>query len=1286
MYVFFLYSKVKICIIIHNYAKKKRYDFLSYFKGVKSNIMKAYETHVLKLFRTNNGSIHSTAESNEKKSRSDIAEILQNQRAIYYMFDYFDLMIYEFLNEENKKYLNFLGMEDSFEDLKFRGVTEKLLALYRSEEQGNEGALVSKEDHNQELIMDSEEFLSQTPFIGVIQIGIHPKAYQDNLEKDAFLAKCELDIQSVIDKVRGSYSSSKYFLLHTLTSGDFCLIVKSEDIHCIYQLAGSIGTYLSHQKYPLFTTYTNVGVEIKMAADRLSFLTFGNDTIEKCMKDRYTLRFSVKTNYINKVMDCLKDSMKQSEYATNSNELRGLFGRYDFLIRLNISQFSMLFPYLCDYKLGIQEEGLFVGKVNQGDSLISTLINGIKKGYIYNLNERVLTEPYMDAPEAAQQATLKVNDIGELIMAYDGLKEKGNEFNIVRRNFIDSMRELKELIHIYASLRCGTDSYLNGKIQHTYLKVLFDNLKRAIPNLVKGKGNDFDDMDLKRHYVYDFKLCVEAINQFTRFLQNINMQTVQAPQYEIQTKIDSEKLIIAYHEYMYQYLDTYYKLGDRPHFLPIIYPDASVDKVEVQVPFSEGYEYDVDGTMSFFVICRVPSFEYFGRVYEMLPWLTHEIGHSMRILKRNERNDQLLEIIFDNLFQNVVQRWLSENDTNRLIFRYGQLKDNLAEILSKEYLTYYKKYVNQLYKENRMMDLEYSILLFFSNYFNPKDRAAYADINHTYNFEEAVKKLLEELTELSLRYHVFSKKDRTKLIQNAVRYATAEKAEIYLYYIYQWLNSIYKKLLKEYYKRICIEIEKDQVPINYKIPHLTYMDIIRSDRSALEKKIIDLLTSNMEIKLPKEIFQKYQIIMRDYFYEVIKINQICFSFQKIYRRMDLKKIDASMLKGVRNEIHKKMEPYYNSEKAECFILDMDLNNVLSTAGYNHDELYTAKQMLDNLHTSMSQISMDNYQRWLGHSVTYYREVCADLIMCKILGLNAFGYVRMFMKFIGEIDYEPIDITPDLVSMERLRIVASVLIYEFETKDEMIGGSADRIKDKVGKTNKKETIIECDRLYKETKEFCIHLLKQLGNKIKDKLILISQSYNLEDNLECCTTTISASIEHVEALFQTAGRTDIKYSDINSIFTTGAFWRDNAKWEKAKKERSIYIPCYEQLRENDYIFNRIYNMLSCVFNIFMGHEITASNSRFKQFVQFYEKVKLSPFNETEDGCSKSNINNEIRDYYNSTDRIGYFETDKKLNTLIEFFEEYYYENRFRIADINWEHMYYSKAEGGPHNDEL
>ncbi|MDF2544756.1 MAG: hypothetical protein K0S47_4474 [Herbinix sp.] len=1263
--------------------------------------MKTYETHVLKLFRTNNGSIHSTAESDDKKSRSEISKVLQNQREVYFMFDYFDLMTYEVLNEESKKYVNFLGMEESFDDLNFRGVTEKLLALYRHEEQGVEGALVSKEDHNQELAAHSEEFLSKTPFIGIIQIGIHPKAYQDNQEQDAFLTKCELDIQLVIDKVKASYSSSKYFLLHTLTSGDFCLIVKSEDIHCIYQLAGSIGTYISQQEYPLFTTYTNVGVELKMAADRLSFLTFGNETIKKCMKDRYTLRFSVKTNYINKLMTCLKESKNPSEYQTNTNELRGLFGRYDFLIRLNISQFSILYPYLCDYKLGIQEQESFDEEVEQGDSLINTLISGIRKGYIYNLNERVLTEPYMDAPEAAQQATLKVNYIQDLKDDYIWLKDHGNEFNIVRRNFIDTMRVLKELIHIYASLRFGTDSYLNGKIQYTYLKVLFDNLKRALPNFPQGKGNDLDGMDLKRHYVYDFKLCVEAINQFTRFLQNINMQTVQAPQYEIQTKIDSEKLIIAYHEYMYQYLDTYYKMGNRPHFLPIIYPDASVDKVEVQVPFSEGYQYDVDGTMSFFVICRVPSFEYFGRVYEMIPWLTHEIGHSMRILKRDERNDQLLEIIFDNIFQNVVQRWLSENDTNRLVFRYGQLKDNLAEILSKEYLTYYKKYVNQLYKQNRMMDLEYNILLFLSNYFNPKDRATYADINHTYNFDEAVKKLLKELTELSLRYHIFSKKDRTELIKFAGSYEKTDKAEDYLNYIYKLLKSIYKKLLKKYDKRICIEIEKALAPLNYRTPHLTFIDIIRSDRSVLEKKIMDLLNANMEIKLPKDIFQKYQIIMRDYFYEVLKINQIYFSFQKIYGEMDLEKIDDSMLQGVRNAIHKKMEPYYNSEKAECFVLDMDLNNVLSTAGYNHDELYTVKQMMDNLHTSMSLISMDNYQRWLGHSVTYYREVCADLIMCKILGLNAFGYVRMFMKFIGEIDYEPIDITPDLVSMERLRIVTSVLVYELEMKDEMKSGLADRIKAKGSKLDKKEITIKYDRLYEETKEFCIHLLKQLEIKIKDRLKGTSfiqptnlkdnledrLENNLEDNLDCCTTTISTAIEHVGILFQAAGRTDIKYSDINSIFTTGAFWRDKEKWENAQKKNSIYIPCYRQFRENDYIFDRIYNMMNCVFNIFMGHEITISNSRFKQFAQFYERVKLSPFNETADnGSSKNSINNEIRDYYNSTDRIGYFETDKKLNTLIEFFEQYYYENRFRIAGINWGNLYYSKAEGRPYNDEL
>ena len=84
------------------------------------------------------------------------------------------------------------------------------------------------------------------------------------------------------------------------------------------------------------------------------------------------------------------------------------------------------------------------------------------------------------------------------------------------------------------------------------------------------------------HFLNDLRLIIDAIDQYYKFLQNVNAQTRQSPLYEIQTQLDAEKMMIAYREFLYEYFyhyrESYKGTGDeRPMLYPIVYPTMLTD-------------------------------------------------------------------------------------------------------------------------------------------------------------------------------------------------------------------------------------------------------------------------------------------------------------------------------------------------------------------------------------------------------------------------------------------------------------------------------------------------------------------------------------------------------------------------------------------------------------------------------------------------------------------------------------------------------------------------------------
>ena len=196
-----------------------------------------------------------------------------------------------------------------------------------------------------------------------------------------------------------------------------------------------------------------------------------------------------------------------------------------------------------------------------------------------------------------------------------------------------------------------------------------------------SKINEDCSMDEQQRKTYrlrllkDWRINIQAINQYTRLVQNINYQTYQSPIYEIQTQIDTEKTMIAYRQAMRSYMDSYVTSGiidvkDTAQIVPIIFPDLSKDRVEVTAPFISQKKDDV--YLKRAIMCTVPSFEYFGRLYDLLPWLLHESSHHLRVIERRKRNEFLVKYLFSHIYTVVLENSLPYLANDSLYWAAGR--------------------------------------------------------------------------------------------------------------------------------------------------------------------------------------------------------------------------------------------------------------------------------------------------------------------------------------------------------------------------------------------------------------------------------------------------------------------------------------------------------------------------------------------------------------------------------------------------------------------------------------
>lgn len=249
--------------------------------------MEKYSTYILELIR-NNGI------TNEKTGESGTDKLMPCN---FLLFDYFDVLNCRKLSGKDKKYVNYLSIVNVFEgeienNVDYK-VAYKTLSLYcKSEDEQRDFDFFS--------VQSEVTTLSETPFLGIIQISLCKDNYIVNdwresvdLDIDAFLKEREDWILAIADDCKPSDEGIKMqrVLFRSSTTGDFCLVIRTNLIKLIYDVAIRLnGTQNDPDAKYKMLTFTNVGIECKYVEGN-GYATLSADVVKR-NSENIALRFS----------------------------------------------------------------------------------------------------------------------------------------------------------------------------------------------------------------------------------------------------------------------------------------------------------------------------------------------------------------------------------------------------------------------------------------------------------------------------------------------------------------------------------------------------------------------------------------------------------------------------------------------------------------------------------------------------------------------------------------------------------------------------------------------------------------------------------------------------------------------------------------------------------------------------------------------------------------------------------------------------------------------------------
>ncbi len=1145
---------------------------------------------------------------------------------------------------EDKKYLNYLSIENVFENTIQQNesykVSYKTLSLYRKSHNEQNGTDQNGSDFFS--IQHTGTGLSDIPFLGIIQISLCKDYYIEKMSQekakidiDAFLNRCEERILELADKCCESFDESivmRRALFRSLTTGDFCLAIRTNLIKLIYFIAVTLnGTQNDSKGCVKMLTFTNVGIECRYVEGK-GYATLKKEVVDK-NNDRIALRFSAD--------ESIRSEMKKFIEKHSNADVRmteGLFGRYEYLLTIGMNEFADLYPFLCEKKFG---------RITQGRTQ-SKLERSLRKSFVRKINERILVEfvaetvaiesalkrkcenNFNDKEKAERKEIFFKNEI-----LYRKIKDLENFKNIFQEEhfaFQDLIRGTKEIYKSFSSAGMDKESYINWCLFHRDMDILCECIRQMMDYYKKWVETAGKSETRKKWYrgivLKDWRENLNAINRYTTLVQSVNYQTYQSPSYEIQTQIDTEKAMVAYREAMELYItDGIIWNGkregegesDASMVFPLIYPDLSKEKVTVTAPFMVKKP---DGNMaSREIICTVPSFEYFGRLYDLLPWIIHETSHHLRVTPREKRNLFVADYIFSYIFRALMREPLRQLSDYEFYGPLGTAEKYLISCMAKI----------------------------------AKEEISAADNFEKYNFEMLVleiEKWVERMFPFGVGYDGETHMDEEEHLKKSMFdfWLDAYRREDMLnrgslYEILKTLDDnldlkvkehLAENLLERYYKNLCEDLKVEEAE-EFKV----CIEDIKND-VRMEKKLIVL----------SEAAEEKRAAVREYYERIVAVYRIM--------QINLKDADKNV-KRTEEYLQKVFDLYKKDYKSTIensnTIVDTVSLHVMRNLGLLREKsgvfIEEMRKIVRNVNNSQVMEHKETAQR-------IYLEAYADILMATSLQLTSFGYCRQVLQTASDAKIMDREDEYEAINYQRWRTVAAVLLVKNNPQCHHT------------ETDEAEVIDAAD-LIKDAKKYCEYTIRHISQKLsKGKEITLEG----EGQKKLGEEEIKKREKRRELLHQLLNKVNRqmqRYLDTSAaseedvlLLSVLLHGDKGIKEQKIKTEWETYKDAAEFCSDVKYNFWRLDCFCRGIVNIVQDGRIIVSKKLFDHM----KKVREMIDEEGKYGCAWERDHDFLTDprrdvgkFYNNPLQVYEKTPDQKLENTIDFIQNYYYYNRFR-----------------------
>ena len=661
--------------------------------------------------------------------QGEIAKRTQGS-AQFYVFDYYDKLICE---KDVQDYAKCLGVEFGSSYL-----------LGDSPIASNNMTLISLESDDSD---DNDPFSSgdidyDFPFLSLVMVtplaDLHEKDsispteqnVHDFLDRSIKLLGDEAhkSVDIFFDKYDNNDSGSDkpkavIRVFHSMNFGNFCIAVRSKSVELGYYLAMRIRDIeiplnADESEKAYCSTFTITCV--RHSVDDNGVAVPPVSTCNGLSDSDIVLRLSLDQGALRKISAA-------SEFVDSGG---GFYGRYDVLLRLSMSEFLHVYPWLCAYKFGTKypdDSDIMMSINNKENCLINVLKS---RAGIYCINERVLVsgkvlkeiskdneafpeggilsdKSYSYRLEQNRRIRKEKKEVNRKIK---DLLQKGMSIPYYKREFMLYVEMIKDVWEEYESLRYQDDSVVNGNMFFSQIWLLLDIVDTYLNSM--GSSSQDSSSQNERSYqdlLVNLRRAINSIGIFQKLMQSVNQQSMQAPNYEIQMHCDLEKLVIAYTEFARRFVSEHFMSvrteKDLPnstqYILPIFTIESAVDSIEAKPLFLLPYKIRKDNGLletnpekeRLLLSIVLPDVDTLGNLYHTLPMICHELSHNFRVTTRESRNNALCKYITNKVAAYITKQWISKSCEGSIYVDFGVLEDMIQRPIADSLFSLYREYV-----------------------------------------------------------------------------------------------------------------------------------------------------------------------------------------------------------------------------------------------------------------------------------------------------------------------------------------------------------------------------------------------------------------------------------------------------------------------------------------------------------------------------------------------------------------------------------------------------------------